>query len=397
MEKETNNGCSCETEKVENQECGCQETAAEGKCAECEASAVKELRVDCGDTVYAFQFAEVQFEITGVCNMCCEHCRAADDEFVDLDISQIEKVIRFVRKYSPHYKEVTVSGGEPFMHKQFREILALLRKENVTHLTLTTNGTFVDDDILDYISGLNFERVTFSISLDFLDPETHNKFRNCTYAYEVAVNAMKRIRERDNPAFFVSMRSTILPENIEKMESMVLFAKGLNLHRISFSSVLPSGRAKGNKALIMTPSQLTKFSQELQRLALKYRGEIQISSNEPLKWQARELHPEKTDGSTLIIDCCPAGTLSFNINSNGDMTPCSLLNLPMMNVISMTSEEIEEAYVNSPIVKALLTRSFTGKCGSCAYRCECGGCRVRAFNLVNDYLGEDPLCEAGPF
>ncbi|MHC4520859.1 MAG: SPASM domain-containing protein, partial [Planctomycetota bacterium] len=36
--------------------------------------------------------------------------------------------------------------------------------------------------------------------------------------------------------------------------------------------------------------------------------------------------------------------------------------------------------------------AYEGKCGDCAYRKVCGGCRARAFTMTGNYLAEDPVC-----
>lgn len=363
----------------------------------CECESNKNFfEVKTNKAIYKFQFSEVQFEITGVCNMNCIHCRGAYDEKVDLPIEQIKKVMRFVRKYSPTFKEVTLSGGEPFLHKQFKEILLQMKKENVSYLTLTTNGSKIDKEIIEYIKELNFERVTFSVSLDSIDREKHNAFRNNDKAYDYALSAFDLLKKYGDESFYVSLRATIKPNGIEDMDDFVKFAIEHCLDRVSFSSVLPSGKAINSPELLMDAKQIRKFCDKVQELYLKYNHFIDISSNEPLKWQSRGQRPKFEEGK-MLLDACPAGTISFNINSNGDMTPCSLMNLKMMNIMDLTEEEIEENYKNNEIVKNLFDRNLNGKCGSCLYRCNCAGCRARALSLTGDYLNEDVNCYLGPF
>ena len=362
----------------------------------CESYEKKYFKVQTEEAIYQFEFSEVQFEITGRCNMNCVHCRGAYDEKVDLPIEQIHKVLKFVRKYSPNFKEVTISGGEPFMHKQFKEIFMLLNELNVTHITITSNGSKIDTEIIEFIKSLDFERITFSISLDSIDKETHNKFRDHDMAYDYAINAFKLLKQYGDESFYVSLRSTIIPEDISKMEDIVNFAIDLSLDRVSFSSVLPSGKAIENKEILMDGEQLLAFCNKIKDLYYKYRDKIDVSSNESLKWQTRTDVLKREEGK-LLLNSCPAGTLAFNVNSNGDVTPCSLLHLPMFNINELTEEDIEIEYSNSEIVKSLLTRNLTGKCGECKYKVDCAGCRVRALNLSGNYLGEDPLCVKGPF
>lgn len=357
----------------------------------CEAIERNYLEVETDKAIYNFEFSEVQFEITGTCNMSCEHCRGAFDEKVDLPKEQVVKVLKFARKFSPNFKEVTISGGEPLLHKEFRELLIDVRNLGVTHLTLTTNGTYINREILEFIKSLEFNRVTFSISLDSIDPIKHNTFRNHKNAFEYAIRAFREIVNYNESSFYVSMRSTLLPADISSMENMVLFAISLGLNRISFSSVLPSGNAINKPDLWMDKMQLKAFSENLQHMHIKYGDRIHVSSNEPLKWISREREYKNEDG-IIKIEGCPAGTISFNINSNGDMTPCSLFGLKMMNILDMTEDEIEYNYKNSKIVHELLDKNLKGNCGSCHVKESCVGCRARAYYITGDYLEQDSNC-----
>ena len=94
----------------------------------------------------------------------------------------------------------------------------------------------------------------------------------------------------------------------------------------------------------------------------------------------------------LVFDGCPAATVSFNVNADGTMTPCSLLNLPMINITNMTIEEIATAYQNNPITRGMLEMNLGGKCGACNKKYQCGGCRARALVQNSHVMAEDPEC-----
>mgnify|MGYP001582520685 FL=1 len=51
------------------------------------------LEVETEDTIYEIEFGQVQIEITGRCNMRCQHCRAANQLKQDMPIEQIVKTV----------------------------------------------------------------------------------------------------------------------------------------------------------------------------------------------------------------------------------------------------------------------------------------------------------------
>ena len=151
------------------------------------------LKVETEKVIYEIEFGQVQIEITGKCNMDCQHCRAFGQFKHDMPIDQIIKIIKFARQYSPNYKEIVISGGEPLMHRDFLEVLKQVRKNGGDSVTLTTNGSLLNKEHLDLIRDLSFERFQLSISLDSLNPKEHDELRNHTVAFQKAIKALKLI------------------------------------------------------------------------------------------------------------------------------------------------------------------------------------------------------------
>jgi len=347
------------------------------------------LEVEVDGTIYEIEFGQVQVEITGRCNMCCQHCRGSYLARQDMEIAQVIKIIRFARQFSPNYKEVVLSGGEPLLHGQWPELLLQVRQSGGEFVTMTTNGSLLARNHLNLIGELAFSRFILSVSLDSLDSKEHDEFRRHASAHEKAVRAMKMVADSGTPNVIASMRSTLRPSQIKDMEAMVAFAQQIGCKRVSFSAIHPAGAAANRPDLWMTVEQKKQFIYEIYRLK-KVFPEMTIKTNDPLKVLVRGFS-DVGKGSERVFDGCGAGAITFNVNSDGTMTPCSLMNLPMMNVFPMSIEEITEAYRNNGIGKNMLTMNLRGKCGSCDKKYQCGGCRVRAIIGKGIMLGMDPI------
>ena len=105
----------------------------------------------------------------------------------------------------------------------------------------------------------------------------------------------------------------------------------------------------------------------------------------------RGFHDTGENGE-LVFDGCAAAAVTFNVGADGAMTPCALLNIPMMNIFNLTIEEMTEKYRHSEIVQNMLDMNLRGKCGKCNLKYQCGGCRARALVRNGHYLEEDPDC-----
>jgi AdoMet-dependent heme synthase len=348
------------------------------------------LEVETKGTIYEIEFGQVQIEITGRCNMSCQHCRAAHQPKQDMPIEQIVKIIRFARQFSPNYKEVILSGGEPLMHRDFSDVLIQVRNNGGEFITLTTNGSLLTKKHLSLIKDLSFQRFVLSVSLDNLDPAKHDEFRVHKNAFPKAVSALRLVAESNLPNVIASMRSTIQASQICEMEDMVRFAKDMGCKRVSFSAIHPAGKAIERDDLWMTKDQKLAFIKEIYRLKEVF-TDLNVTTNDPLKCLLRGKNDLGENGE-LVFDGCGAAAITFNVNSDGVMTPCALLDIPMMNVFPLTIEEMAEHYRENPIVRNMLAMNLSGKCGSCKIKYQCGGCRARALIQKGDYLAEDPHC-----
>ena len=348
------------------------------------------LEVETEDTIYEIEFGQVQIEITGRCNMSCQHCRASHQPKQDMPIEQIVKIIRFARQFSPNYKEIILSGGEPLMHRDFVNVLKQVRENGGEFITLTTNGSLLTSEHLTLIKDLSFQRFVLSVSLDNLDPTKHDEFRAHKGAFPKAVDALRLVAESNLPNVVASMRSTIQATQINEMERMVIFAKEIGCKRVSFSAIHPAGKAIERDDLWMSKEQKLAFIKEVYRLK-KLFPDLNVTTNDPLKCLLRGKNDLGQDGE-LVFDGCGAAAITFNVNSDGTMTPCALLDIPMMKVFPLTIEEITKRYRENTIVKNMLAMNLKGKCGSCQMKYQCGGCRARALIQKGDYLEEDPHC-----
>lgn len=352
---------------------------------------VSGLQVETDRAIYEIVFGQVQIEITGRCDMRCEHCRAAFDLKQDMPLLEIVKVIRFARRYSPNYKEILLSGGEPLLHRQFFDVLKAVRENGGELVTLTTNGSRFSEEHLRLFESLRFQRLILSVSLDSLDAADHDLFRNSPGAYEKALLAIRLIGSAKIPGVTTSVRVTLRPSQIENMRGFAELALRSGCQRVSFSSIHPAGRSLNRPDFWMTVQEKRRFLERIYELKREFPKDFQISTNDPLKCLVREYSDVGGRGE-VVFDGCPAAAVTFNVFANGDLTPCALMNLPIMNVFDLSVDEIAERYRQSEIVKSMLDMNLEGKCGLCAKKYQCGGCRARALGRTGNYLAEDPDC-----
>jgi len=194
---------------------------------------------------------------------------------------------------------------------------------------------------------------------------------------------------------FVGIRTSLLPKNIDKIGEIADFVYKLGVKRLSISSVLPIGSALNDKNMLMTQNEKRRFLETLFAIREKYYPEMKVTTNDPLHNLCKKdgcCDESMSFDGVRTINGCTGGVTQFNVFANGDLTPCAILNMPILNIFETEYNDIEKIYVRNEVVKNLVSRAFSGKCGKCPIKFACGGCRARAKNTYEDYLATDPDC-----
>ena len=345
------------------------------------------FNIETRTAVYKTKFFHAQINITSRCNMRCEHCRGAYEGAVDLSIDDFENLILFCNCHLAEGAGYLISGGEPLLHPQFRDILKLLKKylRDDCFIAVTTNGSFLDSELLDYVETLEIPKFRISISLDSINSKRHNLFRHCSYAFERAIQAIKLVSGRPNIKCLV--RATIQKDQLNEVEKIACLVDSLGADVLSVSSIIPVGRALNKPGMYFDKSSKKELVELPEKIMKKY-PRLEVDINDPLFY----INSCST-GNGCEYGGCIAGIGSFSVEPTGVMLPCPVLpNQIIMNICGKSPKQMMNEYSNSPIIHSLLDRNLTGKCGNCKLRFSCGGCRARAEGIYGSYLAEDPDC-----
>lgn len=128
------------------------------------------------------------------CNLECAYCLTESAPRSKRRIIGPDQMVAIAEQAAAlGYREVGVTGGEPFMRRDLTEIILAM----AAHLPVTvlTNGTLFGDDRLDGLDPLLGQPVRFQISLDSPDPEPNDAMRG-PLNYAKVVEAVPRMVQR---------------------------------------------------------------------------------------------------------------------------------------------------------------------------------------------------------
>src|SRR5262249_45058140 len=233
-----------------------------------------------------------------------------------------------------------------------------------------------------------------SLSLDALDPERHDRFRNVRGAWQNTVDGARILNGTGLP-FIV--QTTAGAHNLGELDAIADFAHERLAAKVwNLYFLVPTGR--GQFVSDMTPEQYDDVLAALYRIQRKYDRRMLVNAKCAPHFVKTVLEHGDAGGRIRTYadgaGGCPAGTHYMGIRPNGDVTPC-----PYLPVFagSLRRARLEDLWNSSALFTDIRRRpSLGGRCGACEMNAQCGGCRARAFGMTGDLMAEDPLCTHTP-
>ncbi len=178
----------------------------------------------------------IELEISNTCNLECEMCdgyfsssiRKNREKKLPLQNPYDDKFVEQLAQLLPHLQEMKFLGGEPFMidiyYRIWDKILEINPKLRVT---ITTNGTVMNNRVRDLIQRLNCH---VTVSLDSLNAGTYEKIRVHAKFNQVIDNVTEMIGILNSKGSELSIAICPMILNWMELPDLVEFANSNNLH-----------------------------------------------------------------------------------------------------------------------------------------------------------------------
>jgi len=218
-----------------------------------------------------------QIQITSVCNAKCIFCSNEQNPF-DIKRSQfrsIEEIEKIIWASGEIRGPIAIneslpgrlSEGEAFLHPQFFEILNIIRRKYQNPIKITTNGSFLTNDLIKKLS--NFNPIEIQISFPSITEkywtETFNldnlKFKNAKAAFSLLkynnINVFASIVPMPAWVGWDNIEETIKFFSNENIKNILVYAPG-------YTNYTPQ---KVIEKLIYNKEELSSF---LNKMSKKY-------------------------------------------------------------------------------------------------------------------------------
>ncbi|RLE48045.1 MAG: hypothetical protein DRJ31_07935 [Candidatus Methanomethylicota archaeon] len=319
-------------------------------------------------------------EVTGRCNLKCPHCEVKGGEVEeDPPLTRVYKMIDSIATV-PEFKMLVLTGGEPLIRQDICEIIKYA-KDAGFEVTIATNGTLISKELAKKLSSLDITGV--AISLDFIEPELHDKFRGMPGTWEKAMEGAKNAVEE---GLYLQINIALSKLNLHELPQLLRLADDLGSCVVLLYQFQPYGRGSSKKELALTPQEFLKVIEETAELQKELKTlVIPIGLPEYFAYLST-----KTPPLNKMFRGCIAGRGMFYVKWYGDVWPCAFLQLSIGNILK---EKAAKIWSENELLNKLRDRNnLQEPCKTCKYRENCGGCRSRAYLLTGDPLAADPIC-----
>ena len=247
----------------------------------------------------------LSIEVTKRCNAKCSFCDYWKEEVPEVEIDYI-RLLKLVKPLV-----ISLTGGEPLMKKNLKEIVANFRKNDPTvYIFMITNGALLTyQKALElYQAGLN----QISISLDYIG-EKHDQHRGIPGLYHKIISLLPELTEIGFD--LIAFNTVIMDDNLDDIPKIIELAQK-NKIQVSFSSY--SDMKNNNQNLWIKSENRTRMLDliEFIKKTKKDNKNLIKSSNYYL-----DNIPDYFIGKDILG--CPAGLFWILVTPDGKIKRCA--------------------------------------------------------------------------
>lgn len=276
--------------------------------------------------------------INSICNMKCEHCFYWTSLNKKDDLSK-EEIFALSDSLGP-IENLNLSGGEPFLRKEFGEICRkFIRTNGVKQIYVPTNGYFTERCIAairEVLKEPGLDLFVAEISLDGM-PEFHDKFRVARHSFKKAMETYDALVElqKEDPRVRVHSISTATDVNMEEIKKLTTYLYERCPQMDHHNLAIIRGDRKNPTLRGPSLKQYEDLYEYIRRLwAPREEGRTGSLVEPMLQWGKVETVKQERQ-----VIPCKAGKISGVVYANGDVGVCEI-HKPIGNLRQKSFPEI---------------------------------------------------------
>jgi radical SAM protein with 4Fe4S-binding SPASM domain len=312
----------------------------------------------------------VHIDLTWRCNERCIHCYLDHDDPEELSLAELRGVLDQLADAGVFF--LTLSGGEIFLRRDLKEIVAHARRRGFD-IKLKTNAILIADAEADWIAASGVRQVQVSIYSH--RPEVHDAITKVPGSLVRSVRALEMLRARGIKTLVACV---LMTPNFQDKEGVRRLAQALDAEFTLDPTITP--HINGDRAITalnISPEELTAV----------FRDESLVGKVEEFCAPPGPVDDDILDGTP-----CSAGHTSCFITPRGDVYPCVQFPLPCGNIREEPFLRIWKHSKALKEVRGIRARDLP-VCSSCGHVGSCTRCPGLAFMEGDMYGPSTADCE----
>ncbi len=167
-------------------------------------------------------------ELTYRCNLACPYCYVGSERNKEeLSTNDWKNVINQL----PFYSIATLVGGEPLLRKDFIDIFSYASKKLFNKVHIVTNGTLINDDIIDAF--IKYKLLLLSVSLDGWE-DTHDKNRGKEGLFNTVISNIENLKSKKYNRM-LDIKTIVLENNLDDLVKLYKYCCDNDINFLSIS------------------------------------------------------------------------------------------------------------------------------------------------------------------
>lgn len=329
------------------------------------------------------------FELTPCCNMACKMCYVRMTKQQQEQVAPLRTAGEWLALAEEAKKQglvyLLLTGGEPFLRPDFREILSGLNKMGL-FVSINSNGTLIDEEVISWLKQTPPTRV--NVTLYGASDATYERLCGNPNGFTQAVRGIRLLKAA---GIVVKINCSITPYNVDDLDGIFAFAKQEGLLVQASSYMFPPLRR--DTAMVGKNDRLTAEEAAYQSARI-----ISLLNGDDYFLQQMENRATLSLSGDSVEDCpelpaegecirCRAGKCSFWVTWDGRILPCGMF--PGDDAENVFETKFTDAWCR--IKEAVATIRMPPKCSKCQMRDQCKACAAMAltetgrFDQVPEY------------
>ncbi|MDR1422706.1 MAG: radical SAM protein [Coriobacteriales bacterium] len=328
------------------------------------------------------------WSVTGHCNYRCRHCymSAPDAKYGQLSTEKCLSIADEIAGCG--IREVSITGGEPLVRKDFWQIVDRLLGHRIRITTVYSNGKLVTPELLD---GFEERDIHPEFNMSFDGVGFHDWLRGVKGAEEEVNRAFALCREHGFPT---AAELTLHQRNKHTLRESIDHLAKLGVAHIKTNPAGKTGAWAENagedhlsleETLEAYLAYIPQYYRDGQPMTVMLGGAFYAYKGDPHFWIPSQ--KSSADDSRAATRCvCGHARQVMYLAADGKVLPCMALsgmsvqkNFPSLTQMSLTQALNDSYYMNFIDTRLAAYLEHNERCQKCEQRFVCGaGCRASA-------------------